>query len=224
MVLSPSILRIKMKKKYTNNYDKIAPVYDFLSRMVYLNAQRKAQIHQLNYLPPGSRLLIIGGGSGWILEAIADKYKEGLEIVYVEISGKMMQLARARTYGNNKVQFIEQDLADYHSDLKFDVVLTAFLFDNFTREQTEKAFPQIHSYVKENGLWCYCDFCITQEKGKWWKSGMLKMMYLFFRSLGMVETDHLIDMRPYFAAHNYSIQEAAFYYQGFIQSIIYSRK
>lgn len=211
-----------MKKKYTNNYDKIAPVYDFLSRMVYLNAQRNAQINQLKYLTPHSRILIIGGGTGWILEAIARKYNHGLEIVYIEISNKMMRLAQARDYGNNKILFIEKDLADYHSELKFDVVLTAFLFDNFTREQTEKAFPQIHSFLKENGLWFYCDFCLTEGKGKWWKSGMIKMMYLFFRTFGMVETDSLIDMRPYFAEHHYSIKEETFYYQGFIQSIIYA--
>lgn len=219
----PSILPTKMKRKYTNNYDKIAPVYDLLSRLVYFNAQRSAQINQLIFLQPNSRILIIGGGTGWILEAITKRYNAGLEIVYVEISRKMMQLAKSRNYGNNQVLFLEKDLADYHCDTKFDVVMTAFLFDNFTTKQTKNAFPQIDSLLGKSGLWLYCDFYLNTEKGKWWKSAMIKMMYFFFRTFGMVETNNLIDMYPYFAAYNYTKKEESFYYHSFIQSIVYTK-
>ncbi|HEY0273126.1 MAG TPA: methyltransferase domain-containing protein, partial [Chitinophaga sp.] len=116
----------------TNNYDHIAPVYDRLSMLIFGRSLQHAQAFLLRVLQPGQRVLVVGGGSGWILEAMAAQVPEGLHIIYVELSAKMTALARRRQAGRNTVVFINASITTQAWPAgHFDVVFTAFLFDNF---------------------------------------------------------------------------------------------
>ena len=118
-----------------NNYDKIANQYDFLSKVVFLKSQVQAQVNQLKYIPEKSSILIVGGGTGWILEELAKVHPSGLDIVYVEISQKMIALSKTRDVGNNNVEFVHLGIEDFKTDLLFDAILTPFLFDNFVKNR-----------------------------------------------------------------------------------------
>ncbi len=76
------------------NYNKIAKYYDLISRLVYGKAIIKAQVSLLKFIPANSSVLIIGGGTGWVLEELAKIHQEGLTIIYVENSSKMIALAQ----------------------------------------------------------------------------------------------------------------------------------
>jgi ubiquinone/menaquinone biosynthesis C-methylase UbiE len=212
-----------MKNKYTNNFDKIAPVYDGLSKLVFGKAQIKAQIDQLKFLPGQSRILIVGGGTGFILEAISKIFNEGLEIVYVELSQKMITKAKQRNTKNNTLQFLQIDIADYESDILFDVILTPYLFDNFLYDKAEQAFNKLNHLLKNEGLWFSCDFCITKGSGKFWKIILTNMMYLFFKTFGMVQGSKLVPIQNFFTANNYTLIDDAFYYSGFIEARIFKK-
>jgi ubiquinone/menaquinone biosynthesis C-methylase UbiE len=76
-----------------SNYDNSAWFYDRLSRIILGKALIRAQTTFLPYLSlPNSKVLIAGGGTGWILEEIAKVHPSGLHITYVELSEKMMAL------------------------------------------------------------------------------------------------------------------------------------
>lgn len=111
-----------------NNYDNIAWIYDALSRLVYGNSIRQIQIDLLDSIPARARILVVGGGTGWILEEISKIHPSGLEVTYVEISKNMIQLARNRHIADNVVEFVHLPIEDFHPDSKFDVIFTAFLF------------------------------------------------------------------------------------------------
>jgi ubiquinone/menaquinone biosynthesis C-methylase UbiE len=210
-----------MKKALTNNFDIVAPVYDRLSRLVFGRAQINAQIHQLKNLSPDSRILIVGGGTGWILESIAKQYSSGLQITYVEISEKMIQLAKTVNAGKNHVAFVHTAIENYQTELRFDVILTPFLFCNFLEETTIVVFNKLHSLLKSKGYWFITDFIVNEGNGKWWKLLLTKSMYLFFKLFGIVEGNALTDMQPVFFTHQYTLKEEAFYYGGFIESAVY---
>ena len=206
-----------------NNYDKIARHYDFLSRLIFFKSQVNAQINQLHSIPENSSLLIVGGGTGWILEEIAKVYSSGLNITYVEISEKMIKLSKARDFKNNKVDFIPLGIEDFKKEQIFDVILTPFLFDNFSRHRAEAVFNDLHQHLKVNGLWLFVDFSISANKGKWWKVIILKSMYLFFKVMGIVEANQLIDMQSYFIQEKYKTMEQRLYYKGFISATVYQK-
>ena len=90
------------------NYNNSAWFYDRLSRVIYGRAIIRSQVYLLGHIPAGSRVLIAGGGTGWILEELARLQPSGLKITYVEISAKMMALSRKRNAGNNEVIFINE--------------------------------------------------------------------------------------------------------------------
>ena len=46
-------------------WDRIARIYDRLARLVYGRQIVRAQVDLLEHISPGSRVLIVGGGTGW---------------------------------------------------------------------------------------------------------------------------------------------------------------
>jgi len=96
-----------------NKYDSIAGIYDILSRLVFGKVLQRSQAGLLKWMSPESRVLIVGGGTGWILERIAADHPAGLDIVYVEASAKMVALSRKRKSGENTVTFICLPIEEY---------------------------------------------------------------------------------------------------------------
>src|SRR5579872_3233180 len=107
-----------------NNYDAIARYYDRIHHLFYGQAEIHAQVELLEYVQPGDRVLIVGGGTGWILEKLADKFPSGLEITYIEGSNRMMELTRKRNCGGNRVELVTAAIEDWKGQKEYDCVLT----------------------------------------------------------------------------------------------------
>lgn len=205
-----------------NNYDKIAKHYDFLSRLVFFKSQVNAQINQLKYIPKNSQILIVGGGTGWILEEITKIQPSGLHIFYVEASVKMTALSKQKNSGSNIVEFFTQDIKDFATQNTFDIILTPFLFDNFKVNDAKSAFNKLHDTLKDNGLWFFTDFNV-QGKSSLWKLLFIKFMYQFFTLFKIIDTQNLVNTAPYFEEKNYSIIDSKLYYNTFIEAIVYRK-
>ncbi|MCX2477831.1 methyltransferase domain-containing protein [Pedobacter sp. MC2016-15] len=206
-----------------NNYDPIARYYDVLSRLVYFRAQLRAQTDQLHLIPANSKILIAGGGTGWILEEISKIRPEGLEITYIEISEKMLQLSGKRDVKANHVTYIHAAAEDFKTSESYDVIITAFLFDNFSKDKISIVFDILNNTLREKGLWLFSDFYYTASEGKLWQKLMLKAMYFFFRCISKVETNTLINTEAMFQQHHYHQMQVKKYYSGFIKSIVYQK-
>ena len=181
-----------------------------------------AQQYLINFIPAKARVLIIGGGTGWILEEIAHVHPSELTIVYIDVSPKMISLAKKRNAGNNKVTFITSQVQDVHySPEEYDIVLTPFLFDNFTDDSLQKIFPEISKGLKRGGLWLHCDF---EETGRFTQRFLLKVMYFFFRVCCGIEASGLPDVSALFSRYEYKISGRKTYMKGFIAATIYRRE
>lgn len=203
-----------------SNYDNSATFYDQLSRMVFGKALVEAQLYLLRQVPPNSSVLIVGGGTGWILEELSTIHYSGLNITYVEISSRMTALAQKRHTGINKVTFINDAIENTITDMPYDVVITPFLLDSFTDETLEKAFAHMHQQLKPKGLWLFADFQLT---GKLWQTLLLKSMYFFFSILCGIETTHLPDIQNQFIKRGYSLLGSKTFYGEFILAVRYQR-
>jgi ubiquinone/menaquinone biosynthesis C-methylase UbiE len=205
----------------SSNYDNSAWFYDRLSRLVYGNALINAQVYLLPYVPSNSTVLIVGGGTGWILEELARVHPTGLTITYVEISAKMMALSKSRNYGDNKVTYINQAVEEVIFSEKFDVVITPFLFDNFKEGTLQQVFNHLNNQLKTGGLWLNTDFQLT---GKWWQNVLLKSMFLFFRVICGIETSVLPDIEQQFKQNRYQAIAQKNFYGDFIDSKVYPKQ
>jgi len=202
------------------NYDNSAWFYDRLSRLIYGKNLIRAQVYLLNYIPKGSNILIVGGGTGWILEEISKLYPSGLNITYVEISAKMMALSRKRNTSGNQVNYINEAVENVSFQTNYDVAITPFLFDNFTEKTQQKIFTHIHTYLKSGGVWLNADFQLT---GKWWQTFLLRSMILFFRLICGIESKQLPDTKKIFKQYSYTITSQKTFFGEFIISTIYQK-
>jgi ubiquinone/menaquinone biosynthesis C-methylase UbiE len=202
------------------NYDNSAAFYDRLSRLVFGKALVNAQAWFLPRIPKNASVLIVGGGTGWILAEITKLHPSGLSITYVEISANMMALSRKRDTGTNHVVFINKAVEDAGLLQKFDVVVTPFLFDNFTNEGLQVVFKHIQETLKPAGLWLNTDFQLT---GKWWQYAMLKSMLLFFKVLCGVPSWRLPDVGKQFGKYGYEAAEEKSFFGDFVVSRAYKK-
>lgn len=202
------------------NYDNSAWFYDNLSRLVYGKALIKAQVYLLNMVPPGSKILIAGGGTGWILEELSKIHPVGLTITYVEVSANMLALSQKRKTGQNKVIFMNNAVENVNLDADFDVIITPFLFDNFLDETVDRVFNHLHKLLKPGGIWLNADFQLT---GRWWQNVLLKSMFIFFRLLCGIEAGRLPAIEKRFNNAAYQIIDDKTFFGDFIVSRAYTR-
>jgi len=206
----------------SNDYNGIAGSYDRLSRIVFQKSIIKTQVYLIQFITNNDKVLLVGGGTGWILEEISKLKKQNISVVYIEKSSAMIELAKKRHYKNVRVEFVHKAIEQYNSTEQFDIILTPFLFDNFLKDKIQIVFAKLDVLLKKNGIWLYADFVNDKTNKKAWQQFLLKSMYLFFRLTTDIETQELIDMRPYFTK-GYELLTQQFYYRRFIQAIAYRK-
>jgi ubiquinone/menaquinone biosynthesis C-methylase UbiE len=200
------------------NYNNSAWFYDRLARLVYGNALINAQLYLLDYIKPDTRILIVGGGTGWILDELIRIHPSGLKITYVEVAADMMALSKRKNTGSNEVVFINDAIENVNLSPDFDVVITPFLFDNFTEQTLHIVLAHIHSLLKPRGLWLNADFQLT---GKWWQQFLLKSMFLFFKVICGIEASKLPEIESHFTSNGYKVIGEKTFFNDFIVAKVY---
>jgi ubiquinone/menaquinone biosynthesis C-methylase UbiE len=202
------------------NYNNSAWFYDSLAQIVYGKSLVNSQLYLLNRIPANSKVLIVGGGTGWILEELTSIHPSGLDITYVEIAHNMMALSKKRNTGNNKITFINDGIENAHLSADFDIVLTPFLLDNFTAQNLTIIFKSIDNLVKPNSLWLNVSFQLT---GKWWQQVLLKTMFIFFKVICGIEASKLPGIAEVFEANGYRLMEQKDFFGEFIGAKVYQK-
>ena len=202
------------------NFNNAAWFYDRLSRLVYGKALVDAQRFLLKFIPPDTGVLIVGGGTGWILQELAELRPGGLQITYIEVSAKMTALSKSRNAGDNKVIFINDAVENVKLTGGYDVVITPFLFDNFTEATFQRVFDCIHSSLKPGGSWMNCDSRLT---GKWWQGVLLKSMFIFFRIACGIEASKLPEIEKRFRRYQYKEIARESFFGDFILAQVFGK-
>lgn len=202
------------------NYNNSAWFYDKLSGLVFGNSLINAQKYTLQFIPARAHILIVGGGTGWIINEITKIHSSGLKITYVEVAAEMMALSKKRDIGENEVVFINDAIENVMLPPDFNVVITPFLFDNFREDTLSRVFDHIHSMLKTNGVWLNTDFQLT---GKWWQMLLLKSMLIFFKLVCNIEASKLPDIETQFKQHGYTVIAEKTYFGDFVGSKVYTK-
>ena len=202
------------------NYTKTAWFYDALSRVVFGNTLVKAQRHFLNTIPAGSNVLIIGGGTGKILEDVAALHPQGLYITYIELAEAMIAKARKRNYSGNTVNFVNSAAEDTVMPVQADVIITAFLLDNYTAQTLPACIDKLGLSLKSGGLWLNTDFKLT---GKWWQPLLMKSMYRFFKLFAHIPAKSLPDINGEFKRAGYNLIDHRSFYGSFVETQVWRK-
>ncbi|MBV6639838.1 MAG: class I SAM-dependent methyltransferase [Cyclobacteriaceae bacterium] len=157
-----------------NDFDGIAWCYDPLKRLIFGDTLDRASSHFLPKINPGARILILGGGTGKILQDVPD----GVHITFLDKSEKMLQLAQKRPQKN--VEFVNADFLNFQPPLKFDWVICPFFLDLFDSGTLNKVIRKIADVLVPGGELLVSDFTYR-------KSLLIRVMYVTFRIVSRVE-------------------------------------
>lgn len=199
-------------------FDKLAGIYDLLVKLVFGSALRKAQLHFLEELPQEGKVLIMGGGSGWILEEISLR-RPRLTLTYVEASGAMLSRAKSRAV-KNSVTFIHGNELMLPPGNKFDVLITPFFLDLFGPVRLLATVSLLDQALNRKGLWLFTDFHVPSAGlRRIFAKTLIYIMYRFFRLLCKIDARKLPDFDQAFAVGNYSPSATHYYYVGMIRTM-----
>lgn len=199
------------------NFNAIAPFYDRLVNIMYQSKLNTAKTRFLDQLHPNQSILVLGGGTGWLLEQL-NALHIPLQVTYVEPSSKMIAYAMKRTISNIEVQFEEKYFdTSFEREEKYDVVFTNFFLDLFEGVELNHLIQHISSLLKKEGKWIVTDFYLGKKKS-WRKRLLLWLMYRFFSLFSSLKTKKLEDFKTRIEEHGCIQMEEHFYMQQFIQS------
>lgn len=209
-----------------NNFNFIAPFYDALAQLIFGKSLKNSQTWLLPFIPGNAKVLIIGGGTGWILEELLNKTQTA-GIVYLEASEKMLALSKNRYAKSKKnkaanVEFRLRTEAALKPEETFDVVFTGFLLDLFQPEPLQKLMHKLYSHLKPNGLWLVADFH-PKNAIKIWQKGLLKTMVQFFKLTANLQADKLPDLELAFSKFPVRSEQEHFFYHYLIRSAVYRK-
>lgn len=206
------------------NFDFIAPFYDFLARLVFGDLLLKSQSTYFLRIPSkGATILILGGGSGKILEKLSESIQTA-NICYVEASQKMLNMALKSTVAERlTIEWIHGTEKDLPKGRKFDFVITPFVLDVFPNEKLGVAMDKLSQHMQENGIWLFTDFNVPDTKWKFLSAGLIRIMYKFFRLVAGLKTQKLPDFDKQFVRIGLKKEEEKYYLFQTIVARIYRR-
>lgn len=185
--------------------------------MVFGKALERAQQHFLTSIRADDRILILGGGSGTFLSSLL-KLQPHVRIDYIDISERMIRLAREKTRHPPGVNFItgtEQDIPDR----TYSVVITNFYLDLFSDETLPGIIQKIKNHLTSDARWLVTDFVNETV----WQRVMLWVMYRFFRLTTGIEAQRLPRWQHYLATAMGKNLIHKKFYGGFIMTTVFHR-
>lgn len=206
-----------MKGSKDVNFDAVALIYDRLSKWVFGNTLMEAQVYFLNCIAANSNVLILGGGSGELLQRLLS-VQPSCYVCYVDASAKMIELTRRRVGDLNNVTFIHGTENDIPVDVHADVVITNFYFDLFSESSLQRVIEKVKSHTKPEAIWLATDFVKTDRLTD---KVLLKLMYTFFRVTSGIEAKDLPEWEKEMG-RNFTATTSKYFRGGFVRSVVYS--
>ncbi|REE00512.1 class I SAM-dependent methyltransferase [Marinoscillum furvescens] len=192
------------------SFDRVAVFYDRLARLVFGPKWTNVQLEPVKHLATAEHVLILGGGSGQILEHLP----EVAQITYLEASAKMIALAQKK--GHSNVRFVQTDFLKWHTETKFDAIYCPFFLDCFSKQELQRVTAKIENALLPEGILHIIDF----QRSTGWHNALINVMYLFFKYTAGVSGRKLLPFKRLLSAQGFQLIDDKSFFQGWI---FYSR-
>jgi ubiquinone/menaquinone biosynthesis C-methylase UbiE len=204
-----------------NRFNRVSRYYDTLTSIVFLGRLHAAQRIYLKAIPQHATVLMMGGGTGWLLKELVD-INPDCQIYYIDASSAMISLAKKKMdqKHSHRVVFIAGTEDSIPAGVTFDVVVTHFFLDLFSQETLRSVIQKISRSLQHNGLWIVSDFV----NKAWWQAIMLAVMYTFFRITCGIEARVLPDWTNELKGAGLEESYDAHYFRSFIKSAVFIKR
>ena len=178
------------------NCDRIARWYRWFEYAGFGRALEHRREAFLSEVSTVRRALVLGDGDGRALAALLAAAPQA-QIDYVDLSARMLDLARRRA-GSVRVAYHHGDaLTVPLPAAEYDLIVTHFFLDCFDHEDQARLAARVTRAATPQARWLVSEFR---------KPGLLvRALYLFFRAATGLKTQRLVDHHPLLQRFGYSL-------------------
>jgi ubiquinone/menaquinone biosynthesis C-methylase UbiE len=175
------------------NCDRIARWYRWLEYLGFGRALERRRFAFLTDVADGRRILVLGDGDGRFLARLVQQ-NQSASIDYVDLSGKMLALARSRA-GTERVTYHHADaLMIPLPATTYDLIVTHFFLDCLNEADAALLAEKLAAAAQPGARWIVSEF---RDRSAW-TSAIVSMLYFFFRITTGLRTRKLIDHHKIF--------------------------
>ena len=198
------------------NLEYIAPIYDGLVKLIFGNSLSNATNYFLSRVPPQSKILIVGGGTGQLLEVLNES-ASGSHVTFLDVAPAMITRAKKRNYAKLSVDFINKSVFEFN-DFGYDIVITPFFLDLFVSQELNLIGNKLTGALKKGGYWLFSDFVTS---GSIYHFYLIKLLYLCYRIVYKVSARELPEYDSFFKNNSMNLISRVIISNGLIESRVY---
>ncbi len=165
---------------------------------------RELERRRFRYLPDvksARRALVLGDGDGRFLARLVQQ-GGGLSVDYVDLSARMLALARERA-GRDRVTYHHADALTLPLPAaEYDLVVSHFFFDCFEEREARVLIERVACASRPDARWLVSEF----REPKWARL-LLRGLYLFFGVTTGLKTQRLIDHHPFLSEKGFRLTQ-----------------
>jgi SAM-dependent methyltransferase len=191
------------------NCDRIANWYRWLEYAAFGSTLRRRREAFLFELGNPRKVLVLGDGDGRFLQVFTALYPRA-QVDAVEVSAKMLALARARVQG---VAFHLADAREFYFDGEYDLAVAHFFLDCFDEAELRALLGSVRTKT-----WLLSEFRNTR-----WSWPVLRALYFFFRLTTGLRTKRLADHRAMLEQLGYRVEKEQTALAGLLASELWIR-
>lgn len=102
------------------------------------------------------RILDLGAGTGLMSSLVLKRYPTA-KLTLIDISGKMMEVAKMRFTDKCNVNYIVDDYTDYVFDNKFDIIVSALSIHHLTDSEKKVLYKNTYDNLCDGGVFINAD-------------------------------------------------------------------
>ena len=205
------------------NCDRIAPWYRWIEFAAFGPALMRRRLAFLGEIADAKRVLVVGEGDGRFLARLVEQNRNA-SIDYVDLSGRMLELARHRA-GESRITFHHGNVLDVSlPESTFDLIVTHFFLDCFDAAALPEIVNRLAATALPHARWLISEF--RQPPGGLagaWAALWLGTMYRFFGFTTGLRTRGLVDHRPVLASAGFRLIHEQKAWMGMIVSELWRR-
>jgi ubiquinone/menaquinone biosynthesis C-methylase UbiE len=170
-------------------------VEEYVGRVNRLAARGAGEVELVEALPEDvDRVLDLGCGDGKLAAVVLESRPAVTEVVAIDRSAPMLDLARQRFADEPRVELVAHDLDERLPDLgSFDVVVSGFAIHHLTHERKRSLLAEVVGILRPGGLFANLEVvqCATNE--------LQQEFYRRIERPGGDPEDHLAEIEPQLA-------------------------
>jgi ubiquinone/menaquinone biosynthesis C-methylase UbiE len=200
------------------NCDRIARAYRWLEYAGFGRALEQRRTAFLGEATVARRILALGDGDGRALAALVHANPDA-KIDYVDLSERMLQLARQRA-GADRVTYYQADALTLPlPEAEYDLIVTHFFLDCLEGAGTRDLVARVAQAAQPHARWLVSEFRDSSH----WARLLVRFLYLFFRLTTGLKTRRLVDYHPYFERNGFRLARIESAWGGLLASELWTR-